>query len=123
MIFDESLVVFSYARCSTCRKALNWLDQRNIEYELKDIVENPPDLKQLSSAIDFLESRKLLFNTSGLSYRSIGADKIKSMSDKEVLKLLALDGKLIKRPFVSSKDSNKILVGFKLDVWDSLYAS
>ena len=60
--------------------------------------------------------RKLLLNTSGLSYRALGAAAVRAMSDDEILDALAADGKLIKRPFVISADNN-FLVGFRPEVW------
>ncbi|WP_320674315.1 arsenate reductase family protein [Prochlorococcus sp. MIT 1341] len=108
--------IFSYSRCSTCRKALDWLNSNSISYELFDIIENPPSKDLLLKAWAQLGERKFLFNTSGVSYRSIGAVKIKAMSDEKALEALVSDGKLIKRPFLVSSD-NKILVGFKPQIW------
>lgn len=112
----SSVLVYSYARCSTCRKALAWLKEHNISHELIDIIETPPSKKILREALEKLGSRKLLFNTSGLSYRALGSAAVKAMSDDEALDALAGDGKLIKRPFVI-KGSGKVLVGFKPEVW------
>ena len=36
------LKVYCYSRCSTCKKALKWLDDKGIKYELIDIKENHP---------------------------------------------------------------------------------
>ena len=107
---------YRYARCSTCRKALAWLEDQQIAYELFDIVEAPPSKHVLREAFDQLGSRKPLFNTSGLSYRALGSAAVKAMSDDEALDALAGDGKLIKRPFLIT-GSGKVLVGFKPDVW------
>ena len=65
-----------------------------------------------------LGDRKLLFNTSGQSYRAMGAAAVKALSDNAALDALAADGKLIKRPFVAV-DSSTFLVGFKPDLWES----
>jgi arsenate reductase len=65
-----------------------------------------------------LGDRKLLFNTSGQSYRAMGAAVVKTLSDDEALDALAADGKLIKRPFVAV-DGSTFLTGFKPDLWES----
>ncbi len=110
------LTIYSYTKCSTCRKALNWLEENNLEYVLVDIIESPPTKELLSEAFKQLETRNKLFNTSGISYRQLGSAVVKAMSDDEALDALHSDGKLIKRPFVI--DSNgKILVGFNPDIW------
>jgi len=113
---SEPLKVWSYARCSTCKKALAWLEQQGLSYDVVDITETPPSRDLLASAAVFLGSRKPLFNTSGQSYRALGSSTVKAMSDDEALDALAADGKLIKRPFVALGDG-KFLVGFKLDQW------
>ena len=35
--------VYCYSRCSTCKKALKWLDENNIEHEDIDIKTVHPD--------------------------------------------------------------------------------
>ena len=72
----------------------------------------PPSKDELLRAFDRLERRQLLFNTSGQSYRALGAEVVKAMSDDDALAALAVDGRLIKRPFVALS-SGDFLVGFK----------
>ena len=112
------LQVYSYNRCSTCRKALAWLSERAIAHDVHDITLNPPSRELLSAAYQFFGERKLLFNTSGQSYRAMGAAAVKALSDDEALEALAADGKLIKRPFVEVNNST-YLTGFKPDLWES----
>ena len=113
---SSSLTVFSYSRCSTCRKALAWLEAEGLAFNVVDITVQPPSKELLQSAVDQFGDRKPLFNTSGQSYRALGAAKVKSMTDEEALDALAADGRLIKRPFVL-RDNGQVLVGFKADVW------
>ncbi len=117
---DLSVQIFSYARCSTCRKALKWLELNKIPYKVMDIIQEPPSLQLLSKAIHQVEKRSLLFNTSGVSYRQLGGELIKSMTDQQALEALASDGKLIKRPFLV-KDNSQILVGFKPEKWSETF--
>ncbi len=112
----QRLKVFSYNRCSTCRKALAWLRDHGLDHDVLDIVQTPPSRELLSEARNQFGDRKPLFNTSGQSYRSLGAAAVKAMSDDEALDALAGDGKLIKRPFVVAIDG-QVLVGFKPEIW------
>ena len=109
-----------YPRCTTCQKALRWLDDNKIEYELRDIKENNPSLEELSAW--YKKSGlplKKFFNTSGLLYKSMALkDKLPTMSDEEQLKLLATDGMLVKRPIVIGEGF--VLVGFKESEWNEL---
>ncbi len=104
--------VFQYSKCSTCRKALAFLNKQAVPYEAIDIVTHPPSKAELARALKSsgLPWRKL-FNTSGQSYREGRfGERVASMSESEALDALARDGKLIKRPLVMGSDFT--LVGF-----------
>ena len=110
-----------YPKCTTCQRARAWLDGNNIEYEMRDIKEDNPTLEELTVwyKTGGLPLRKF-FNTSGLLYKSLDLkNKLPSMSEDEMLKLLSTDGMLVKRPIVIA--DRLVLVGFKEDEWsDSL---
>jgi arsenate reductase len=112
------LVVYQYPACSTCKKALKWLDAQGIAYQSINIVLQPPSPKQLDQAASQLPLRAL-FNTSGESYRAGNfKERLPKLSQAEALAALAKDGKLIKRPFiVHGKQSDKVLVGFDEAAW------
>lgn len=106
-----------YPKCTTCRKAENWLDENGIEYEIRDIKSENPSLDELKEwyALSGLPLKKF-FNTSGLLYKSMELkDKLPTMSEEEMLSLLATDGMLVKRPILVSNDF--VLVGFKEAEW------
>jgi arsenate reductase len=112
-----ALTVYQYPKCSTCRKALAWLDAQGIEYRSVDIVQKPPSKAELARAQKLADVPvKKLFNVSGESYRGGGwKDRIATVSDAEALTALAADGKLIKRPLVVG--DGVALVGFDADTW------
>lgn len=117
----NKITVYEYSKCSTCRKALKYLDAHNISYDKKPIVDQPPTKKELLTALDRLggEVRKL-FNTSGLQYREMNlSTKIKTMDAKDAIDLLSQNGKLVKRPFVLTQ--NEALVGFNETAWDKVF--
>ena len=103
-----------YPRCSTCKKAKKWLEENNIEFTEKDIVEDNPTFEELKEWYEKSElPLKRFFNTSGMKYRELKLkDKLPAMSDEEKLQLLATDGMLVKRPLVVTDDGN-VLLGFK----------
>ena len=116
------LRVYGYPACGTCRKALQWLAQQGFSVEvgnleLLDITKTPPSLPELRQAFSSL-GRKRLFNTSGQSYRALGAAAVAAMDDEQALAALAADGKLIKRPFAITA-SGSPLVGFKPEEWQA----
>ncbi len=109
--------VYCYSKCTTCKKALKWLDDNEIKYESLDIKEHHPDrnmIKDLSAKSGF--PLKKFFNTSGQLYREMElSKKLPTMSDDEMLDLLASDGMLVKRPLLIT--DQKVLAGFREDEW------
>ncbi|HYP89245.1 MAG TPA: arsenate reductase family protein [Polyangiaceae bacterium] len=106
-----SAKVYQYSKCSTCRKALKWLDARGVSYEPIDIVTTPPKKADLLRALKSGVPLKKLFNTSGQSYREGGwSEKLASVTQAEAIDALVADGKLIKRPFIMQGD--QVLIGF-----------
>ena len=108
--------LFSYSSCSTCRRAIKWLRNNDITFELVDILKNPPSKAMLSSASELYGNRKYLINTSGVIYRSIGSEFVKKMSDNQFYEKLFSEPRLIKRPFLY-KHSKCFLIGFKEENW------
>ena len=106
-----------YPKCTTCKKAKKWLDEHQIEYTQRHIVENNPTYDEIK---EWHEKSKMplkkFFNTSGLLYKELQLkDKLPSMSEEEQLKLLATNGMLVKRPIIVYGDT--VLVGFKEAEW------
>lgn len=108
-----------YPKCTTCRKAANWLDGHGVEYEMRDIRADRPGAEELAAwhALSGLPLRKF-FNTSGLLYKSMELkNRLPDMSDSEMLELLASDGMLVKRPLAVGDDF--VLVGFREAEWEA----
>ena len=109
-----------YPKCTTCQKAKRWLDDNNIEYELRDIKLENPTLDELTewykkSGLPL----KKFFNTSGLLYKSLDLkSKLPTMTEDEMLKLLSTDGMLVKRPILIGADF--VLVGFREAEWSTI---
>jgi arsenate reductase len=112
--------LYYYPKCSTCKKAVKWLDSHQIKYKGIHIVTDTPDartIKQIHESSG-LPIGKLL-NTSGKRYRDLGLkDQLQSMMEEEVYKLLATDGMLIKRPIITKKEL--VLIGFNETLWNDL---
>ena len=111
------LKVYCYSRCTTCRKALKWLEENNIGHKVIDIRADHPDEDTLRQyhAMSGLPLKRF-FNTSGIPYREMGlAKKLPEMSEDEQLALLAADGMLVKRPLVVG--DGFVLTGFREEEW------
>ena len=113
--------IYHYPKCSTCVKAIKFLNSRDVKFEAIDITITPPSKSELNKMLKHYDGDiKKLFNTSGVQYRELKiAEKLKSMSAKQAVDLLATNGRLIKRPFVLTSKTG--LVGFNEDEWKSYF--
>lgn len=113
------MLFLCYPKCSTCRKAQDWLDDHGIAYDLRDIKLNNPTAEELT--LWYRKSGlplKKFFNTSGLQYKALGLkDKLPAMSEEEQIALLATDGMLVKRPLLIGEEF--ILTGFRPGEWEA----
>ncbi len=107
-----------YKKCSTCKKAQQWLDDHKIAYEARDIKEENPSKEELRQWHKLSgQPLKRFFNTSGLQYKALQLkDKLPTMSEEQQLELLASDGMLVKRPLCIGEEF--VLIGFKEDTWN-----
>lgn len=112
------MLVLVYRKCSTCLKALKWLEDNKIEFEERPIKEQNPTYEELKAwhQMSGMPLKKF-FNTSGLIYKDLGLkDKLPTMSEDEQLQLLATNGMLVKRPLVIG--DGYVLTGFKEKEWE-----
>lgn len=114
----NSMLFLQYLKCSTCKKAKKWLDDREIQYKDRHIVENNPKKEELKAWYEQSGYPiKKFFNTSGKAYREAGMkDKVPHMTEDEIFEVLALNGMMVKRPILVGKDF--VLVGFKENEWE-----
>ena len=113
------MLFIHYPKCTTCKRAKKWLDEKGVEYTERHIVEDNPTAEDLKTWHEKSGlPLKRFFNTSGMKYRELGLkDKLKDMSEEEQYALLSSDGMLVKRPIIVT-DDGKVLVGFKEKEWE-----
>lgn len=112
--------IFTYGKCSTCRKATKWLEARGIEYDEKPIRETPPSVKELKQMLKARGGElRRLFNTSSQDYRDAGLkDRLEGMNQDEAFAILRETGNLVKRPFLIGDDV--AVNGFREKEWEQL---
>ena len=113
-------IFLCYPRCTTCKKAREWLESHGIDFEERDIKENKPSEQELKEwhKISKLPLKRF-FNTSGVLYKNLALkDKLPNMSEDEQYTLLASDGMLVKRPILIGHDA--VLVSFKDKEWEQI---
>ncbi len=107
----KKIIFYSYLKCSTCIKAANWLHSKGLEFQLIDILKEPPLVNYLNLALkQYSDDKKRIFNTRGKAFKTLNLD-INDLSKEEIIQLLLSDGKLIKRPFLIY-EGKKVILGF-----------
>lgn len=119
-IGERKMLFIEYPKCTTCKKAKKWLDDHNIEYTDRHIKDQNPSYDELKKWKEESGlSIKRFFNTSGMLYREMQLkDRLPEMTEEEMLRLLATDGMLVKRPIIVCND--KVLTGFREKEWEEL---
>ncbi|MCB1303193.1 MAG: Spx/MgsR family RNA polymerase-binding regulatory protein [Leptospiraceae bacterium] len=112
---------YGYKKCSTSRKAEKYLEAKGIKYDFIDITEKPPSASALKGAARAADiDAKKMFNTSGQQYREQGIkEKLPKLTDADIFKMLAGNGRLIKRPVVI--DGDKATVGFSEESYNKTW--
>jgi arsenate reductase len=114
------LRIYTYARCDTCRRALQFLRERKVAFQEIPIRDTPPSKSELTALGSAYGDLRKLFNSSGADYKALKLSlKLSGMSEQEVLELLSSNGNLVKRPFLIGE--NVRLVGFKLAEWQAVF--
>ena len=112
--------VLCYSKCSTCRKALKWLDEQGVAYDLRDIkTDNPTEAELRAWHAQSGLPLKRFWNTSGLQYRALNLkDRLPDMPEDEQFALLASDPMLVKRPLLIG--DGFVLTGFREPEWEKV---
>ena len=115
------VTVYTLSNCSTCRDATKWLRAQGVAFQEKPIRETPPTLAELRTMLAACDGKvSRLFNTSGIEYRALGlAAQLPGLTPDEALKLLAGNGRLVKRPFLIGR--GVAVVGFDPDAWKAAF--
>lgn len=111
------MLFIEYPKCTTCKRAKKYLEEKGVDFEDRHIVEENPTAEELKKWIDMSGYPiKKFFNTSGMKYKELKLkDKLPEMTDEEKIQLLATDGMLVKRPLLI--DGERVRVGFKEKEW------
>ncbi len=118
-----TLIVYGIPNCGTCKRAFQWLQAKEIEYEFVNTKEHPPEKQAIATWVSALTSKPMR-NTSGQSYRALGDEK-KDWTEQQWIDAFASDAMLLKRP-VFVKDGTAVLVGFaaaETVIWEKLGAA
>ncbi|MEG0327009.1 MAG: arsenate reductase family protein [Erysipelothrix sp.] len=109
-----------YPKCSTCKRAIKFLEDNNIDVEYRDIMLENPTKEELKKWLEISGLPiKRFYNTSGIVYREMNLkEKLPEMSDDEALELLSTTGRLVRRPLLIG--DHGVFVGFHQEMYETL---
>jgi len=102
---NKSIQIYGIKNCDTVKKALVYLNDRDVNYQFIDFRKNPISQQVLIKMVESV-GWELLINKRSTTYRSLSEEEKSNINYDLVLKLPTL----IKRP-VLVQDEN-IMVGF-----------
>jgi len=89
---------FDKKTCGTCKKAQAYLNDSKVDFEVVDIINNPPSRELLEKFID-ADNVKPYLNSRSAIYRELKLGQ--NLPDKaKAIELMLQDSNLIKRPFI-----------------------
>ena len=94
--------IWHNSRCSKSRNAFNYLKDKNIEFEVKEYLKNPPTLQELKEVLSKLNMKPSeLIRSKEAIYKELN---LKEASEDELLEAMVNNPKLIERPIIINKD-------------------
>ena len=110
-----ALKLYGLSKCSTCQKAIDWLDGNKIAHSFSDVKENPITMDQVAKWSSKLGGWEKMINRSGYTWRGLPSEKTASLTEAEAVMLAVENPSLIRRPLIEYKDGS-VTVGFSKKV-------
>lgn len=117
-----AITLYGLTKCSTCQKALKWLQRNEIEHRFVDYRDHPVDAKALKEWAAHLGGFEKLVNRSGMTWRNLAPARKTPGSDAEWLLLIREYPALVRRP-VTTLDNGSVHVGFNDKLYSALFAN
>jgi arsenate reductase (glutaredoxin) len=102
------IVLYAKKSCAQCKKAIAFLNKKGVQYQVKDIVHEPPPRSLLEKVIK-AENIYASLNQRSTTYKDNSLGKRRTTKN-EAIRLMLKDPNLIKRPLII-KD-NRAYQGF-----------
>ena len=107
----SAITMYGLKRCSTCVKAVKWLQERGVEHEFIDYRDEPVAATQLQRWSQELGAWEKLVNRASMTWRNLPESRKSPTSDQQWQDLVAEFPTLIKRP-VLQREGKPVAVGF-----------
>jgi arsenate reductase (glutaredoxin) len=102
---------YGLKKCSTCQKAMEFLDGKKVKYTFTDHQETPPTKTQVAGWSKALGGWEKMVNRAGYTWRGLPASETKDLTEAKAVALATKHTSLIRRPLIEHDDGT-ITVGF-----------
>ena len=114
-----SLKLYGLSKCSTCQKAIDWLDEHKIRHSFSDVKEDPVTKDQVAAWSKALGGWEKMINRAGYTWRGLPPEKTANLTEAKAVALAVANPSLIRRPLIEHKDGS-VTVGFSKKIHDLL---
>ena len=112
-----SLKLYGLSKCSTCQKAIDWLDEHKIRHSFSDVKEDPVTKDQVAQWSKALGGWEKMINRAGYTWRGLPPEKTANLTEAKAVALAVANPSLIRRPLIEHKDGS-VTVGFSQKIQD-----
>jgi len=114
-----ALKLYGLTKCSTCQKAVAWLDTKNIAHSFSDVKDDPVTMEQVAKWSKALGGWEKMINRAGYTWRGLPAADTKDLTEARAVVLAVKNPSLIRRPLIEHEDGT-VTVGFSRKVQEFL---
>jgi arsenate reductase (glutaredoxin) len=114
-----ALKLYGLTKCSTCQKAVDWLDQQKIAHSFSDMKNNPITKEQVAAWSMALGGWEKMINRAGYTWRGLPASETADLTDAQAVALAVKNPSLIRRPLIEHEDGS-VTVGFSKKIQELL---
>jgi len=114
-----SIFLHGIPNCDTVKKAKNWLDEHNIEYQFVNFKKEGIDPKQVTEWIE-KAGIETIINKRGTTWRKLSDEEKNVTNTEEAVALICANSSIVKRPVLVGEQLLK--VGFKPEIYRDIFA-
>lgn len=97
----SKITIYHNPRCSKSRQTKALLDENSVDYEVIEYLDTPPNEKELTAILKKLGKKPLqVIRTGEALFKELGLSKKDNRPDKEWIRIMVDNPKLIERPIV-----------------------
>ncbi|MCC2596399.1 Spx/MgsR family RNA polymerase-binding regulatory protein [Pusillimonas sp. MFBS29] len=117
----STVQLYGLKKCSTCIKAVKWLEQAGIGFEFIDYRDHPVAPGRLAEWSRELGGWVKLVNRASMTWRNLPDERKNPDTDEQWLALIAEYPALVRRPVTVTADGS-VHVGFSEKKYGELFA-